>query len=317
MYFNLQKPVVFLNTLEHEGKVFVKLWHKPDRHISQKLKQTDGVKFSKTYKCYVMHKTEQQVALLQQQLEGVAQVSTLYLNRPKRLRPLKQTAVTSKNQQFTQIPKYPDLVTLRLQPLLYKERTVLQISYDYNRDIYRKLCQCPRVKWLPEPKCFVTGPDSTSLHQLLDQLQGTAQIWLAQDLKLKDLSVQKRLWEQTYVKDELFISCPLSYLEKLLLLNYSPSTIRTYHGLLLRFLNSFREKGLKTIEEFTAEQVNDYHRSLMQSEFYSYSFINQSINAIKFYYQRVLQRPLLDLNQVERPEKEKKLPKVMSKEEVA
>ncbi|MFC5272317.1 tyrosine-type recombinase/integrase [Adhaeribacter terreus] len=307
---------VFLNPLEHAGKTYIKLWNKPNRQISDKLKAAAGVKFSKTYKCYVMARSEQQVALLQQHLEGIARINTQYLNRPNRLRPTKTVTLTAQKPELASLPKLPDLPVVRLQPLVYNNREVLQISFAYNRELYQRLCQGSRVKWLTEPKCFVTGPDGLSLHQLLDSLEGLAQIWLSQDLKIKDLSVQTRLWEQSYAKDSNFISCPLPYLEKLLLLNYSPNTIRTYHGLLLRFLNSYRQQGLPALEAFTAEEVNQYHRDMMQSAQYSYSFINQSINAIKFYYQRVLQRPLMGLNQVERPEKVQKLPKVMSKDEV-
>ena len=308
---------MFLNPLEHAGKTHIKLWNKPNRQISEKLKTAAGVKFSKTYKCYVMAHTEQQVALLQQHLEGIARVNTQYLNRPKRLRSAKTVTLSSRKPELASLPKLPDLPVVRLQPLLFNNREVLQISFAYSREIYSRLSQGSRIKWLPEPKCFVTGPDSTSLHQLLDGLQGLAQVWLAQDLKIKDLNVQRRLWEQTYIKNNSYISCPLLYLEKLLLLNYSSNTIRTYHSLLLRFLNTYRLQGLSAIEAFTAEQVNQYHRDMLQNEQYSFSFINQSINAIKFFYYRVLQRPLLDLNQIERPEKEQKLPKVMSREEVA
>ena len=308
---------VFLNPLEHAGKTFIKLWNKPNRQISEKLKAAAGVKFSKTCKCYVMARTDQQVALLQQYLEGIARVNTQYLNRPKRLRPAKTVRVSNQKPELASMPRLPELPVVRLLPLVFNNREVLQISFAYSHEIYKRLSQGTRIKWLQEPKCFVTGPDSTSLHQLLDGLQGIAQVWLAQDLKIKDLSLQRRLWEQTYVKNSGYITCPLSYLEKLLLLNYSPNTIRTYHSLLLRFLNAHKEQGLAAIEAFTAEQVNQYHRDMMQSEQYSFSFINQSINAIKFYFHRVLQRPLLDLNQVERPEKEQKLPKVMSRQEVA
>jgi site-specific recombinase XerD len=155
------------------------------------------------------------------------------------------------------------------------------------------------------------------MHKLLDKLQGLAQVWLCQTLKVKDISLLRRLWEQSYQKQPDFITCPLPYLEKLFLLNYSTNTIRTYHSLLVRFLNAHKEHGLEIINAFEAEAINNYHRGMLQSQTYSYSFINQSINAIKFYYQRVLLRHTLQLNQVERPEKARTLPQVLSKGEVA
>jgi site-specific recombinase XerD len=154
------------------------------------------------------------------------------------------------------------------------------------------------------------------LHTLVDSLADIAQLWLCQSLQIKDMTLLAKLWEQNYDKDHNYISCPILYLEKLFLLNYSLSTIRTYHSLLLRFLNRQLPKCLADVNNFTEEQINNYHRALVQQGNYSCSFINQSINAVKFYYQRVVGRPEINLNQVERPEKPFQLPTVLSKEEV-
>lgn len=133
---------------------------------------------------------------------------------------------------------------------------------------------------------------------------------------MRDTVLLRKLWEQTYLKGPHFITCPIDYLEKLFLLNYSMNTIRTYHSLLLRFLNSHREKGLEAVNSFTEEDINQYHRQMVQAGSYSCSFVNQSINAVKFYYQRLLGRHEVRLNNVERPEKLDRLPTVLSKQEV-
>lgn len=134
---------------------------------------------------------------------------------------------------------------------------------------------------------------------------------------IKDITLLAKLWEQNYEKGCSYIACPLAYLEKLFLLNYSRNTVRTYHNLLLRFLNQHADQGLITIQAFTEEQINYYHRQMVQGGSYSCSLVNQSINAIKFYYQRVLNRGEVNLHQVERPEKPFQLPTVLSKEEVS
>ncbi|GAB3196006.1 site-specific recombinase XerD [Pontibacter aydingkolensis] len=100
------------------------------------------------------------------------------------------------------------------------------------------------------------------------------------------------------------------------MLNYSLNTIRTYHSLLLRFFNGQREQGMEMINGFGTQEINEYHRQMVHSQKYSFSLINQSINAVKFYFHRVLGRHTLDLSQIERPEKPSRLPVVLSKEEV-
>jgi integrase/recombinase XerD len=84
----------------------------------------------------------------------------------------------------------------------------------------------------------------------------------------------------------------------------------------LRFLNTYAGQGLAVINQFTPEQINQYHQALQQRG-QSFTYINQSINAIKFYYSKVLSRLEMDITEVDRPAKEKKLPKVLNKQEVA
>ncbi|WP_299761884.1 phage integrase N-terminal SAM-like domain-containing protein [uncultured Pontibacter sp.] len=192
----------------------------------------------------------------------------------------------------------------------------MQLSYPYSKEIYAVLKKSQVAQWLNYMQCFVISTESSSFHTLLTELEPVAQLWLAQTMQVKDMSLQARLWEQSYSKRDGYMPCPLPYLEKLFLLNYSLSTIRTYHSLLLRFLDAHKAKVLEVIHKFSEEEINAYHRQMVQAGTYSVSFVNQSINAVKFYYQRVLLRHEVQLNQVERPEKPERLPQVLSKQDV-
>lgn len=310
-------PAIYLNPLEHQSKTYLKLWYKPDPRISLRLKAAKFIKYSQTYKCYLTHYSSQAIEQLHQHFAGIALINTAYLNRPKRLRPTEGAVVLADKGKVVQLEKKVPLPVLRLLPLLYEDRNLIQISFPFNQRIFQALKKLPVCRWLPESQCFALDTATRSLHALLDSIEDLGQVWLDQNLKIKDITLLRRLWEQSYRKQEGFISCPLSYLEKLFLLNYSQSTIRTYHSLLVRFLNSYPEQSLEQVNDFTVEEINQYHRQMLQSQTYSYSFINQSINSIKFYYQRVLGRHTLNLNLVERPEKPFRLPTVLSTTEVA
>jgi site-specific recombinase XerD len=316
MYQNSTKPTIYLNVLEHAGKQFIKLWHKPDYRIGQRMKLAGWIKFSKTYKCFVMQRTPHTIELTYSHFEGIAAVDTRYLNRPKRLRPAAGAVLLADGHATEPLEKVPVRPVVRLTPLQHADKAVIRISHQYNKGIYESLKHSQIAKWLPAQKCFALPTDSAGLHTLLTELQEVAQVWLCQTLSIRDMALQARLWEQTYVKSLGYIHCPLPYLQKLFLLNYSMNTIRTYHSLLLRFLNAHREQGLEKIHGFTEEEINRYHRSMVQGQKYSCSLINQSINAVKFYYQRVLGRHEVQLNNVERPEKPQRLPMVLSKQEV-
>jgi site-specific recombinase XerD len=73
-------------------------------------------------------------------------------------------------------------------------------------------------------------------------------------------------------------------------------------------------KGISP-EEITEEQIREYLLYLIQDRDVSISYQNQAINAIKFYYEQVLGRPVRSYY-IQRPRRELKLPNVLSEEEV-
>lgn len=93
---------------------------------------------------------------------------------------------------------------------------------------------------------------------------------------------------------------------------YSPSTIRTYSEALLSFL-----KFLEAIppSEITNEDFIRYNNDYILQKKLSESYQNQIVNAIKLYFVTIQNRQI-DLEKVHRPKKSKKLPNVLSKEEV-
>ncbi|GAB2531532.1 hypothetical protein GCM10027189_10540 [Rufibacter soli] len=275
------------------------------------------MKYSKTYKCYVMHHSNQAIEKTHQHFQGLAKVDARYLHRPQRLRPAKGAVILQQHKALVEpLEKGPVRPVVRLQPLELKGKAVVQISYQSHKAIYACLKNSKAANWVPELHCFVISTESTSMHTLLTELAHVAQLWLSQTMQVKDMSLQAKLWEQTYQKGPGYIPCPLGYLEKLFLLNYSLSTLRTYHSLLLRFLNAHKDQDMGTINAFSEEAINQYHRHMVQAGTYSASLVNQSINAVKFYYQRVLLRHEVRLNQIERPDKPERLPQVLSKKDV-
>jgi len=105
---------------------------------------------------------------------------------------------------------------------------------------------------------------------------------------------------------------PVGYIELLQQKRYSESTIKTYTSYFRQFQDYFSNHDLKQISK---DQINSYILELINERNISPSQQNQRINAIKFYYEKVLGR-LKEFFHVERPKKERKLPTILSKEEV-
>ena len=107
------------------------------------------------------------------------------------------------------------------------------------------------------------------------------------------------------------LACPDEYIALLETKRYSLNTARTYITQFTEFINHFPGKPLREIDEL---DIRSYSRYIVQRG-KSSSLQNQAINAIKFYYEQVLNMPQRFYD-IERPRKEQKLPDVLSKEEV-
>jgi len=80
---------------------------------------------------------------------------------------------------------------------------------------------------------------------------------------------------------------PSVYLEKLQQCRYSENTIKTYAHYFRDFTNFFHDKSLNS---HTKEEINNYLLTLIREGKISSGQQNQRINAIKFYYEKVLKR---------------------------
>ena len=92
-------------------------------------------------------------------------------------------------------------------------------------------------------------------------------------------------------------------IEKLKYFNYSERTIETYSCYCKKFLYSVDKYSQHLIGE-------DFQNYLNEFKFTSASQQNQIINAIKFMYEKVLNRKYNKID-FQRPRKEKKLPKII------
>lgn len=105
-----------------------------------------------------------------------------------------------------------------------------------------------------------------------------------------------------------------TYNSQLGLMGYSVNTINTYSGLFkkyLAYLNSIK----KNAEEVNEDDITSYLRALVMEAGISNTLQNQTINAIKFYYEKVLHQERKTYY-LERPRKEHRLPKVLSRKEI-
>ena len=108
------------------------------------------------------------------------------------------------------------------------------------------------------------------------------------------------------------IMMELQNIKKILIVGgYSNSTVKTYIACLTYFKKYFYKIE---IDQLTKDDIIEYLFYLIKNN-YSKSTQNQHINAIKFYFEKCLGKKR-EYYLIERPRKEKKLPTVISKNEI-
>jgi site-specific recombinase XerD len=109
-------------------------------------------------------------------------------------------------------------------------------------------------------------------------------------------------------KDPIFI---LS--QEMRLRNFSYKTVKLY----IYYNEGFLRFALKSPREINKQDIRNYLDYLFLSG-KSSSTINLAINALKFYYSKILHRKFFNnITGIKRPKSEKKLPVVLSKQEIA
>lgn len=101
--------------------------------------------------------------------------------------------------------------------------------------------------------------------------------------------------------------------QQLLLKGYSPSTIKTYVNEVSAYLGLL---GKVDAREMTPQRIRDYLQYCLETLHLSENTLHSRINALKFYYEKVLGRERF-FWEIPRPKKPLQLPKLLSEGELA
>jgi len=193
--------------------------------------------------------------------------------------------------------------------LIIKTRTGrLKLLFGYQNSLRQLIKKIPYCSWDAKNKWW-TIPFSDIF---LNQVQALA---LETGMKVtyeEEPAVNTGVKRMSAFDTPNYRECPEEMVLKLRELRYSENTIKTYKGLFEEFINYYHKYDINKIEE---PQIISFLRFLVMERKVSTSYQNQAINAIKFYYEKVLggQRKFYF---IDRPKKEQALPTVLNEEEV-
>ncbi|WP_458626495.1 site-specific tyrosine recombinase/integron integrase [Winogradskyella sp. PC D3.3] len=210
---------------------------------------------------------------------------------------------------------------ITLSKLYHNNDDQIAIGFEYNKETKTIVKALEGVKWSQTHKTFYVLYSKNTIYTLFNYFRSHGYY--------VDYSQFRKPTENTYkpVKKikpshsmaEMFASLPLNFKE--LLKGYtgflkgkrlSQSTVRTYGYFVLRFMDYYKPKEIESIQK---KDIDHFFEIVLAGENFSISSHRQCVSALK-YFISFCDLPELDAEDLNRPKKSKKLPVVLSKEEI-
>ena len=310
-----QKPIIYLNHYKNDQEDLCLLFFKPNTAIADRIKLNNWIKWHIGKQCFAASTHKNTIGFLVDIFDDIAEVNSSYYTA-KLQGNTAQINIGDAGYFAGILEKAIKKGAVLLVPFKSDAGRFIVVKYKYSRTVNQVLIKNKFTVWNKELREFVVEPKLQALINFLKSIGQDLNIRIHNELSITDYRLMQLLFEQSYVKDRFFKSCPLAFLQFMQLKGYSYQTINTYYYFVLRLINCYKQNTIEQINRFESDQINRYHQYMLAEKRYSNQTINQSINAIKLYYKGYLKREL-QLEQIIRPKTAKTLPKVWSKEEVA
>ncbi len=299
---------LLLHRMTHRGAPRIRIDFPYDAETIARVKELPGRSWSQSKKCWHMPDTAESLRLLQELGGTLANtppeepVNPLPTARKKpEPEPALPSSLSSKPLPSAELPGAGQI-------LVYAREGRLRLSFSYDKEVVAFVKTLPYPTYDQENRWW-SVPDTEVIRKDLATFaegKGIA-------LRYSDRPTERQRQARPRKADNPnYRTCPEAFVNKLKTRRYSPNTVRTYTDLFEEFINYYPELDPKEISE---RDIVQYLRYLVDERQISVSYQNQSINAIKFYYEQVL-KGKRKFYFVERPKKEKRLPVVLSEEEV-
>ncbi|QIA08787.1 tyrosine-type recombinase/integrase [Draconibacterium halophilum] len=199
---------------------------------------------------------------------------------------------------------------IKLEPGKHQQQEIILVKFAHNHAITNRLKELFAARWSSTLLGWTIAREDFNLSHFFEAFRELAYIDYSA-LKIKTRPEVSEKAKRDY-SHRLATKLPKGYLELLKQKRYSKSTGKTYSAYFKDFMHYFDERDLA---ELQVEEINAYLLELINKWDITTSEQNQRINAIKFFYEKVLGKGR-HVYELERPRKETLLPDVLSKEEV-
>ncbi len=204
----------------------------------------------------------------------------------------------------------PPVIFLTIQQHDGKER--LFASFPYDKALNNLVREVPGAKWSNTNKQWHFNLSKQVVDLLKDKTKGIAEVDVTE--------LRNQLWQRNekkkgekFAPEDIETIAAIDYYKLWMeQKRYSPQTVKNYLGMLIQFLSYYRPRSYK---ELTVEDVERYNHEVIIANDLSVSFQRSLVGTIKLFYEQS-RGTKMDLQKLQRPFKESRLPEVLSKEEV-
>ena len=205
-----------------------------------------------------------------------------------------------------------EIPVIKLSILEHNEEKRLFAGFPFNRKLVDVIKEIPGRRWSQTKKQWHFNLNKQVFELLKQKLADTAiidtSLLKTQWKELKEIEKEKKfanINEETVKAIDYF----KLWMEQK---RYSPQTVKNYVGQLIQFLTYYQPRSFK---DLTNEDVERYNHEVIVKNGLSVSFQSSMVGAIKLFYMQA-GNTKMNLDKLQRPFKEHRLPQVLSKEEV-
>jgi len=216
---------------------------------------------------------------------------------------------------------------IKAERIIHYGKNRIALKFPYDIELIAAVKSLPDCRWSATLSCWHLPDSMNVIDSILDVFKGKAFIDYSQVVSVAENKNLKKEINNVYSvntrqpinkksglhelgeKGRAEVSKFRKWLETH---RYPSSTVKTYCGMLetfLRFMNP------KESHECTANDVIRFVDEYIIPGGLSYSYQNQLISALKKYYGKICQKTI-DPGELDRPRRQRRLPNVLSKEEV-
>ncbi|CAG0970337.1 Tyrosine recombinase XerD [Flavobacteriales bacterium] len=213
----------------------------------------------------------------------------------------------------------PKLISVKVVPAEHKNEPRILLFFPKDKELIQLVKKFKDARWSSTLRAWHIPQKEYSVSDVFTLFKGKAWIDYSEvtnaHQKLNAV-IKPEVFTSDTLKNEELSKEALDKIEKfrfwLRSKRYSPNTIETYTDAMRSFLRFFSEKN---IQEICNEDLIIFNNEYILANHYSESFQNQVVNAVKLFFKTV-ENSHLNIENIHRPKRTKKLPNVLSKEDV-